>query len=294
MREETEVAISITPDGKRMQREEVVEYLKNLSEHILLEIQLEEHISDLREKLADMTKEVDLSHVLPSEPMPPVMDKYPKAAIAAVVFFLLYELFLGRDLEEQILVIGGAGGALILSLLWHQRGNRKAMADWQERKSLYDAEAKRIAALDSRVEQNDPPEVLEVKQELQQTEDACRKIQTSRSVQENQNVLASEYRKGMIPCILYSFFLNGRANTLSEAINLFHVEIHQQSQIQEQERMREEILMHQDAILRQQNLNVARLSNQIEEAKNELELDILLDSLYTAGQIDALRRELNL
>lgn len=46
MREETEVAISITPDGKRMQREEVVEYLKNLSEHILLEIQLEEHISD--------------------------------------------------------------------------------------------------------------------------------------------------------------------------------------------------------------------------------------------------------
>ena len=94
---------------------------------------MEEHISDLREKLADMTKEVDLSHVLPPEPMPPVMDKYPKAAIAAVVFFLLYELFLGRDLEEQILVIGGAGGALILSLLWHQRGNRKAMADWQER-----------------------------------------------------------------------------------------------------------------------------------------------------------------
>lgn len=294
MKEETEIAISITPDGKRMQREEVVEYLKNLSEHILVEIQLEEHVSELRKNLAEMTRQVDLSHVLPPEPMPPVMDPYPKVSIVVVVCALLYELFLGQDLKEQLVVIGGAGGALILSLLWHQSGNRKAMADWQERKRLYDVEAERVANLNSGAEQNDSPEVLEVKRELQQAEDACRKVQASKRFQENRNILAAEYRKDMIPCVLYSFFLNGRANTLSEAINLFHVEMHQQNQIQEQERMREEILMHQNAILKQQNLNAARLSNQIEDAKNELELDIWLDSLYTAGQIDALRRDLNL
>ena len=96
----------------------------------------------------------------------------------------------------------------------------------------------------------------------------------------------------MIPCILYSFFLNGRANTLAEAINLFHEEMYRQNQEQNQLQFQQEMRMHQDALMLQQNLNAARLSQQIEDAKNEIELQSLMDSLYTVDMINLLMKSM--
>ena len=64
-------------------------------------------------------------------------------------------------------------------------------------------------------------------------------------------------------------------------------------QRESQEQLREEMRMRQDAIMLQQELNMERISLQIENAKNEIEMQILLDSLYTTDMINRIWRELS-
>ena len=77
-------------------------------------------------------------------------------------------------------------------------------------------------------------------------------------------------------------------NTLSEAINLFHAERHNQRMIELQEEMR----MREEAMMMQQNLNAARLSEQIESAKNEIEMDNFIQSCFVQDRLDSIYREM--
>jgi hypothetical protein len=167
------------------------------------------------------------------------------------------------------------------------------MEDWQSRKQAYEQEKARILALNSSVSSEDSSEVIAIKRDLSNVEGALDRLDRSRQELDNQNVLAVDYRQGMIPCVLYSYFLKGRANTLTEAINLFHTELHQEHQRQDMLKMEQEMNMHQEALMRQQNLNTARLSAQIENAKNEIELQSTLDTLYTVETMERLIRALS-
>lgn len=284
--------VSITPNGCMMQREAVVSYLKSISEHILMRQQLEGEVQRLRNELADVTRGgPDTS--LPPEPQPPIQDRYPIFTLIIVPVFLVIFLFLDYSFRDKLLVVGVPLLCLILSVFHHHRGNKKAMEDWQSRKQAYEQEKARILALNSSVSSEDSSEVIAIKRDLSNVEGALDRLDRSRQELDNQNVLAVDYRQGMIPCVLYSYFLKGRANTLTEAINLFHTELHQEHQRQDMLKMEQEMNMHQEALMRQQNLNTARLSAQIENAKNEIELQSTLDTLYTVETMERLIRALS-
>ena len=105
---------------------------------------------------------------------------------------------------------------------------------------------------------------------------------------DSQEVLPKELREWPIPAELYGYFESGRVNTLSEAINLFHAERHNQRMIELQEEMR----MREEAMMMQQNLNAARLSEQIESAKNEIEMDNFIQSCFVQDRLDSIYREM--
>ena len=286
------IAVSITPDGRTMERSEVVEYLKILSQHILAKAKLENELDNLHAELAEATKEEPGKQVLPPEPDPPLKESYPLFTLIAVPFFMIAMMFADFSPAEKLGILAIGSGAFAFSLIRHRNENRKARKDWEERRAAWEKDTERIRNLNSVVSVQDPPEVAGLKERLGGTEDAYEKICDSLAEQENRNILAPQYRKDMIPCILYSFFLNGRANTLAEAINLFHEEMYRQNQEQNQLQFQQEMRMHQDALMLQQNLNAARLSQQIEDAKNEIELQSLMDSLYTVDMINLLMKSM--
>lgn len=76
-------------------------------------------------------------------------------------------------------------------------------------------------------------------------------------------------------------------NALSEAINLFYAELHNQRMQQ----LQEEIRTRQEAMIMQQNLNAARLSEQINTAKNEIEMDNFIQSCFVQDRLDSIYRE---
>lgn len=285
--------VSITPDGRTLERSEVVEYLKTLSEHIVIQTQLEDEIRKLRKNLAEATKPQELDGLLPPEPMPPTEEKYPLITLIVLPVFAVLMLFNGNSVFERVVLPIVVFTLLFFSLKHHKNGNIKAQEDWEKRKVAYDREVARVQALNSSAKRGDSAEVVRIKKELREVEDAYQKIVASKNYQENRNILAQDYRSGIIPCILYYYFQNGRANTLSEAINLYHTEQYREDQARSQAELRQEVLMHQQALMLQQNLNAARLSEQIENAKDEIELQILLGDLFVADQINSLRRDLN-
>ena len=79
------IPISITPDGKEMKRESVVEYLKSWCELALLSSKLEEEKEQIKEKLAEATREKKRENIQPPEPVPPIKERYPIMSIVAVI-----------------------------------------------------------------------------------------------------------------------------------------------------------------------------------------------------------------
>ena len=286
------IPVSITHAGRTMERTEVVEYLKVLSQHVLIRMELEKELEELRAELAEETKEEKGKAILPPEPDPPLKESYPLLTLIGVPFLIICILLSDFSAAEKAAVAVVSIAALLFSLIRHRCANERAQADWEERKAAYEKEMERIQNLNSEVTAQDPPAVAELKNQLSQTEEAYEKICASLEYQEKRDILAPNYRKGIIPCILYGFFMDGRVNTLSEAVNLFHEEMHRQNQEQNQLRQQQEMEMHLNALMLQQNLNAARLSSQIEDAKNEIELQILMDSLYTTDMINLLRKEM--
>jgi hypothetical protein len=284
--------ISITPDGTILQRNEVVDYLKRLSEHILIQNQLEIEAERFREKLAELTK-VSKKKILPPEPNPPIQDPYPiLPIIVCSVFGFIFLKYTEEPMTKKIVYASIVICMVVISIAIHYHGNRRAMKDWQNRKAAYEQEQKRISSLNSTASPQDSDEVLDVKQKLKSTEEVLEKVIVSRQCLDGKNILADDYRQNFIPCVLYEYFMKGRVNTLSEAINLFHLEMHQSNMLQQQQQMAQEIAMHQDAMLLQQQLNTERLASQIHDAKNEIEFQIALDSMYTTEMLESLRREL--
>ncbi len=286
------IPVSVTPDGRIMERSEVVEYLKALSQHILIRMKLEEELEGLRSQLAEATKEEPEKQITVPEPDPPLKESYPILTLIVVPLGILFFLFSDYPAAQKAGGVAVITAALLFSLFRHRRANERAQREWEEQRAAWEKETERVRNLNSAVSTQDTPEVVSLKEQMGRTEDACERICTSMQGLEEQNVLAPSYREGVIPCVLYGFFLDGRANTLSEAINLFHEEMHRKNQEENQLRIQEEIRMHQDALMRQQNLNAARLSAQIEDAKNEIELQGMMNSLYTADMIRLLWKEL--
>lgn len=286
------IPVSVTPDGRIMERSEVVEYLKALSQHILIRMKLEEELEGLRSQLAEATKEEPEKQITVPEPDPPLKESYPILTLIVVPLGILFFLFSDYPAAQKAGGVAVITAALLFSLFRHRRANERAQREWEEQRAAWEKETERVRNLNSAVSTQDTPEVVSLKEQMGRTEDACERICTSMQGLEEQNVLAPGYREGVIPCVLYGFFLDGRANTLSEAINLFHEEMHRKNQEENQLRIQEEIRMHQDALMRQQNLNAARLSAQIEDAKNEIELQGMMNSLYTADMIRLLWKEL--
>ena len=286
------IPVSVTPDGRIMERSEVVEYLKALSQHILIRMKLEEELEGLRSQLAEATKEEPEKQITAPEPDPPLKESYPILTLIVVPLGILFFLFSDYPAAQKAGGVAVITAALLFSLFRHRRANERAQREWEEQRAAWEKETERVRNLNSAVSTQDTPEVVSLKEQMGRTEDACERICTSMQGLEEQNVLAPSYREGVIPCVLYGFFLDGRANTLSEAINLFHEEMHRKNQEENQLRIQEEIRIHQDALMRQQNLNAARLSAQIEDAKNEIELQGMMNSLYTADMIRLLWKEL--
>ena len=285
--------ISVTPDGRILKREEVVAYLKKLSEHILFMGRLEKEITETRAELAEATRGEESEVLSLPEPSPPIKDPYQLITKIATPVLSIAFLFMDYPLWQRILIFLVVWACFLISMGHHANENDKAQKEWEEKRAAYDREVERIQNLNSVVSSEDTSETAEIKKRLEAAETAYQKISASKRELENENILAPNYRKELIPCFLYSLFTQGRVNTLSEAINLFHTEIYQMEQRESQEQLREEMRMRQDAIMLQQELNMERISLQIENAKNEIEMQILLDSLYTTDMINRIWRELS-
>ena len=104
---------------------------------------------------------------------------------------------------------------------------------------------------------------------------------------ESEDILPKELLEWPVPAVLSNYFSSGRVNTLSEAINLFYAELHNQRMQQ----LQEEIRTRQEAMIMQQNLNAARLSEQINTAKNEIEMDNFIQSCFVQDRLDSIYRE---
>ena len=60
---------------------------------------------------------------------------------------------------------------------------------------------------------------------------------------------------------------------------------------QRMQQLQEEIRTRQEAMIMQQNLNAARLSEQINTAKNEIEMDNFIQSCFVQDRLDSIYRE---
>ncbi|MCD7858487.1 MAG: hypothetical protein LUG55_12030 [Clostridiales bacterium] len=79
-------------------------------------------------------------------------------------------------------------------------------------------------------------------------------------------VIAPDYRGGHIPELLMNYLFNGRAQTLSEAINVYHTEKHQQEMymLAEQQRRDAQMAQQRQLDLAWQQMNMLRQQTEMQ------------------------------
>lgn len=289
------------PIDNSLSKMEAVKYLLNLSVCQLETVQLEEKIKKLNYKINEIKKKMERTFY--EEPKPPVKKPFPSKHLLVWVGTLV-GLFLDYKFDDGFedydafgiiclcffIIVYGIGIFIVgISRSIRYKRQIEAYKKTEEerlraRENHREQENKRINALKKELK---PLEEEQKRHYLQQEE-----IKKKRKLLSNTNIMAKEYCEGNIPIALLGYFYKGRANTLMDAINIFHME-KSYTEIQEElYKQREEISRNYAQLVYQQNMNIEKLSEQIESVKNELATQQLMDSLYTNVMLDNISKRL--
>ena len=287
--EGTEIPVSITYTGETMQRKDVVEYLQQVCTYHIAFDEFSEQYERLEKELETVKQKYDSSQWKAPNKTPPSRGLIgPIVWSAGAVLLGRWLLGLPFGLVFKAIVVGVMAFLIWMFFSSNEDAYKKELAAWEQEKEAYAQRLKWLEDQKASYVDGKPKEVADAEQVL---EDVGRTREFARIRTwhfDSQEVLPKELREWPIPAELYGYFESGRVNTLSEAINLFHAERHNQRMIELQEEMR----MREEAMMMQQNLNAARLSEQIESAKNEIEMDNFIQSCFVQDRLDSIYREM--
>lgn len=288
MTEEKEVPVSITYTGETMQRQEVVDYLEQYIVSYMAYDQFSLEKEQAENKIKALKQKYDESSLKAPSDMP------PKRSYTGEIGGSVLVVLIGRGLFGLFSVFWFRAVVLGVVALWiwlmfdgGREEYKKECENWKKAKEEYTEKKKWLEEQKKTYKDGKPPELLAAEEELQNADFALKMVDLRCKSYEAKDVLPKPLREWPIPVELYGYFSSGRVNTLSEAINLFHAECHNQRMLQLQEEMR----TRQEAMIMQQNLNAARLSEQINTAKNEIEMDNFIQSCFVQDRLDSIYRE---
>ena len=292
MTEVQDIPVSVTYTGKTMQRHEVVAYLKELCFYKVAQDELKEAVNGMSSRIQELETKYN------KQPMPPPSEKPPERNWVGVGL-LAGDSCCGRNLDDDALAQphhkadwNWCNGFFYLCCIMGEKDSyKKSCEDWEASKETYAKEQVWRKEVEANQVDGKPKEIAEAMRERQGYQEALGRIGTRCQELEAENVLPSGLLAWPIPAKLKSYFDEGRVNTLSESINLFHAECQSIAQQQRLMQMQEEIRTRQEAMIMQQNLNAARLSEQINTAKNEIEMDNFIQSCFVQDRLDSIYRE---
>lgn len=288
MTEEKEVPVSVTYNGRTMPREEVVDYLQQLCTYRMAFDELSEQVERRTKEFEAVKEKYDSTKwKVPSETAP--KENYTGVIIWAGIIVLIARWFLGfsTGLIFRSVVIAIAAGIVLLFYYGEKDNCKQECAAWEKEKEDYAQKLKWFEEQKASYVDGKPKEVADAEKALMDVRKMLEFARIRRWKYESQEILPKELLEWPIPAVLNNYFSSGRVNTLCEAINLFYAERHNQRMLQLQEEMR----TRQEAMIMQQNLNAARLSEQINTAKNEIEMDNFIQSCFVQDRLDSIYRE---
>lgn len=288
MTEVQDIPVSITYTGETMQRKDVVTYLQQFCIYHIASDELSEQKERLENEIKQQEAKYDSSKWKKPSETPPKREFFG-AAVWVIIIVLVAKWLLGLSsgLVFRGIVVGIAA-LLIWLFIWSSQTDYKDRCkNWEKEKEEYAQKLKWLEEQKASYVDGRPKEIAEVEKVV---EDVCKTLEFAKGRlkwYESREILPEEMREWPIPVELFDYFNSGRVNTLSEAINLFHTERHNQRLLQ----LQEEIRMREEAMMQQQNLNAARLSEQINAAKNEIEMDNWIQSCFVQDRLDSIYRE---
>lgn len=292
MAEVQDIPVSVTYTGKTMQRHEVVAYLKELCFYKVAQDELKEAVNGMSSRIQELETKYN------KRPMPPPSEKPPERNWVGLVFWLVIlaaaGIWMMTHWHNRIIKMIGIGAMALFYLcciIGEKDSYKKSCEDWEASKETYAKEQVWRKEVEANQVDGKPKEIAEAMRERQGYQEALGRIGTRCQELEAENVLPSGLLAWPIPAKLKSYFDEGRVNTLSESINLFHAECQSIAQQQQLMQMQEEMRTRQEAMIMQQNLNAARLSEQINTAKNEIEMDNFIQSCFVQDRLDSIYRE---
>lgn len=291
MTEVQDIPVSVTYTGKTMQRNEVVDYLQQLCTYHMafdeLSEQYERRTKEFEAVEAVKEKYDSTKWKVPSETAP--KENYIGVIIWAGIIVLIARWFLGfsTGLIFRGVVIAIAAGIMLIFYYGEKDNCKRECAAWKKEKEDYAQKLKWFEEQKASYVDGKPKEVVDAEKALMDVRKMLEFARIRRWHYESEDILPKELLEWPVPAILSNYFSSGRVNTLSEAINLFYAELHNQRMQQ----LQEEIRTRQEAMIMQQNLNAARLSEQINTAKNEIEMDNFIQSCFVQDRLDSIYRE---
>lgn len=288
MAEVQDIPVSVTYTGKTMPREEVVDYLQQLCTYRMAFDELSEQVERRTKEFEAVKEKYDSTKwKVPSETAP--KENYTGVIIWAGIIVLIARWFLGfsTGLIFRGVVIAIAAGIMLIFYYGEKDNCKRECAAWEKEKEDYAQKLKWFEEQKASYVDGKPKEVVDAEKALMDVRKMLEFARIRRWHYESENILPKELLEWPVPAVLSNYFSSGRVNTLSEAINLFYAERHNQRMLQLQEEMR----TRQEAMIMQQNLNAARLSEQINTAKNEIEMDNFIQSCFVQDRLDSIYRE---
>lgn len=288
MTEVQDIPVSVTYTGKTMPREEVVDYLQQLCTYRMAFDELSEQVERRTKEFEAVKEKYDSTKwKVPSETAP--KENYIGVIIWAGIIVLIARWFLGfpTGLIFRGVVIAIAAGMILLFYWGEKDHGKQERATWEKEKEDYAQKLKWLEEQKASYVDGKPKEVVDAEKALMDVRKMLEFARIRRWHYESEEILPKELLEWPVPAILSNYFSSGRVNTLSEAINLFYAERHNMRMLQLQEEMR----TRQEAMIMQQNLNAARLSEQINTAKNEIEMDNFIQSCFVQDRLDSIYRE---
>lgn len=292
MAEVQDIPVSVTYTGKTMQRNEVVDYLQQLCTYRMAFDELSEQYERRTKEFEAVKEKYDSTKwKVPSETAP--KENYIGVIVWAGIIVLIARWFLGfpTGLIFRGVVIAIAAGMILLFYWGEKDHGKQERATWEKEKEDYAQKLKWLEEQKTSYVDGKPKEVADAEKAMEDVSQMREFARIRRWHYESEDILPKELLAWPIPAKLKSYFDEGRVNTLSESINLFHAECQSIAQQQQLMQMQEEMRTRQEAMIMQQNLNAARLSEQINTAKNEIEMDNFIQSCFVQDRLDSIYRE---
>jgi len=287
--------ISVTRNGVELTRSEVIEYLVRVCAK-------KKEIADYQDEVKQFEKEKKFIEMqmgkkeYTGDPEPEISSfSFVTYAIifiaAATVGTIITQILKAIGLSEwfgviALLVCYVIGFSIPIRI---KRSDKKAHKVWVARAPERE---KAKAEFDKKERERMAPYTLKLSELADKR--LSRSFEAQKLVQEYESLLvldylAQDYRKNDVPFILLCYFINGRANTLTEAVNLFHQESHQMrleelqhQQMESARRAHERMLAEQRSANRELN---AKADEAVSAAKSA-EFNSMLAAIFSAQTLD--------